>query len=179
MATTHRYPIRFMNPQTSANVGSIYWNVTAPSAAWDAPYWAFDKTGNLDIVLFGLVEAPHDIAGTPNAGIILEWSANSTAGTKISVIVLTKLVTAASTTVHFAPSSLSAETQINTTLSTTAWVRNEVTYPAAGNIASTPAANDMLIVAVKRMGSDTTNDTLAATTPAYLFGGYLRCDTVA
>jgi hypothetical protein len=166
-----------MNPQISANAGSVFWNVTAPSAAWDAPYWAFDKTGNLDVVLFGMVETQPGMSVTPNVAIILEWTANSTAGTKIAVIVSTKLVTAASTTVHFAPSSLTAETQINTTLSTTAWVRNEVTYPASGNLANTPAANDILIVAIKRMGSDTTNDTLSATTPALLFGGYLRCDT--
>jgi len=175
MPTTVRLPLEIRNPQISVNPGAAHFNVAALTA-WDAGYFVFDKTGNVDVVWFGLAFVPANMAVTPAAKIICYWAANSTAGSNIRTQIAAGLVKSADTTNHWNRAALTAETAITTTLSTTAWTQATVTYPASGSLTNQPAANDVYIVKITRLGSDTVNDTLTAATPLFLFGPFLQVD---
>lgn len=171
MATTVALPLEFRNPQVSVNAGSAYFTV-AQLTAWDAGYYVFDKTGSLDVVWYGIAFVPSNMAITPAAKIKVYWTANSTAGSNIRTQIATAIVKDASSTNTWNPASLTAETAVDSTLSTTAWRQLAVT---SGNLTNQPAANDSIIVKITRLGSHV-NDTLAATTPALMFGAFLVVD---
>src|SRR3972149_7447981 len=82
MPTTVRLPLEIRNPQISVNPGAAHFNVAALTA-WDAGYFVFDKTGNVDVVWFGLAFVPANMAVTPAAKINCHWAAHSTAGSNI------------------------------------------------------------------------------------------------
>lgn len=172
MATTVNLPLEFRNPQVSTNAGSAYFTV-AQLTSWDAGYFVFDKTGNLDVVWYGIGWVPSNMAATPNAKIKVYWTANSTVGSNIRTQISSAVVKDAHSTNMWNPTSLTAETAATSTLSTTAWRQLAVT---SGNLTNQPAASDSVIVKIMRVGSDTTNDTLAATTPLFMFGAFLQID---
>lgn len=171
MPTSVSLPIEFRNPQVALNAGSAFVTVAALTA-WDATYFAFDKTGSLDVSWYGIAYAPSNMAATPNAKIKVYWTANSTAGSVIRTQLASAIVKDASSTNTWNPASLTAETAVDSTLSTTAFRQLAVT---SGNLTNQPAANDSLIVKVMRVGSHV-NDTLAATTPALMFAAFLVID---
>lgn len=172
MATTITLPLEFRNPSVSSNPGSAYFTV-AQLTAWDAGYFVFDKTGNVDVTWYGIGYVPANMAVTPAAKIKIYWAANSTAGTNIRTQISSAIVKDDNATNIWNPASLTAETGVTTAMPTTAWRQKAVT---SGNLTNQPAANDSIIVKITRVGSDTTNDTLIASTPLLMLGAFLVID---
>lgn len=163
---TVRLPITWLTPQVSANQGNAYFTVAALTA-WDAGHWELvnGASGNL----YGIVHVPNNLGATPNAAIYLTLAANAVTGA-VRLQVLEASVPAGSS---LNPAALTAETLITTTVPGTARQRFDVRYPATGNLAVTPAANDVLIVRLFRDGGNA-GDTLAA--PVELYEATLQVD---
>ncbi len=102
---------------------------------------------------WGIMRIPEDYssAGT----IILRIAANSTAGQVSTMLVATKVRDTAATW----DAALTAESQVDTTMSTTAYRPSDVTF----TLSTTPAAGSDLVVKVEHVGT-AANDTLAVDT---------------
>lgn len=166
MATTIRLPLDLRNPQINANQGNSFTNVLGLTA-YEASIWEFLK--DVDGKIFGFVPIPANMAATPNAAIILSLAANATSGVTRFSVATARVADGAT----FNVSSITSETAIDTTVPGTAYFRKDVTFPASGNLAVTPVANDIFVVQIYHEGAHA-NDTLAVDT--YLFNAYLRID---
>jgi hypothetical protein len=163
---THHLPLSCDSPD---GTGNAFFQPIALSS-WTAGVYQFAPT--VDGTVFCTIRIPATVAGSPNAAVILEWGANNTAASKgVAWTVSTGKFASGST----ADISLTAETQQNISVPTTAYQRIDTTFPAASNIATAVAAGDELVVKIVRKGSDGVNDTLT-TLNALLFKASLRID---
>jgi len=119
--------------------------------------------------VYGVVLLPSNLATTPNANIGLSVAANATTGSTRMTVSTKSVSNAASLN----PSSLTAETALDTTVPATAWLRKDITFPASGNLGVTVVANDVLLVEITHNG-DHANDTLAV--PTNLVAAWLQVD---
>lgn len=146
-AETRYLSVGLANPDANA-----LWTVSSLTA-WDAARWEFIK----DVIgsVYGIVRVPKELAGTPNAAIVLEISANATSGVTSLQVLSTNVADGGSMN----PGSLTAETTQDITVPGTAYLRKQVTFA----LTNQPAGDDLLIVQVKHRGTDG-NDTLAVNT---------------
>lgn len=166
MATTVRVPIDLRAPRVSSLAGNAHWTVAALTA-WDAGLWQFLK--DVDGKAYGVVGVPKNLAVTPNGKIGVALAANATSGvTRWSV--KTKAIADAES---FNPASLTAETAQDVTVPATAYLRKDVTFPSAGSLGETLAADDLLVVEFFHEGAHA-NDTLAVN--SLLLAAWLQCD---
>lgn len=163
MATTVRIPVSILAPNASANAGNSFYTVVALTAH-DYGHWEFVNAvqGNV----FGQVHVPHNLAATPNAGIICSFAANAVAG--VAVLTVASARVASGATLN--PASLTAETAQNITVPATAYFRFDVTFSP---LSVTPQADDVLLVEILHNGTNV-NDTLAV--HLLLLEAVLQCD---
>lgn len=102
---------------------------------------------------WGIVRVPQDYSS--GGKIVLRIGANSTSGQVCTMKVSTSVKATAATW----DAALTAETQVDTTLSTTAYRPSDVSF----TLSTTPAAGSDLIVKITHVGT-ATNDTLAVDT---------------
>ncbi len=167
MATTVRLPVTLLTPQESVNQGNAYFTVAALTA-YDAGHWELinGATGNL----FGLVHVPNNLNATPNAALLVTCAANATSGNVRLQVKEASVAAGASLN----PASLTAETLQTITVPATAYQRFDVRFPAtSGNLAITPAANNVLLVQISRDGGNA-GDTL--TVPLWVVEATLQVD---
>lgn len=163
---TVRLPITILTPQVSANQGNAYFTVAALTA-WDAGHWELvnGASGNL----YGIVHVPNNLNATPNAALYLTLAANVVSGAARLQVFEASVPAGGSLN----PGALSAEAAQTVAVPGAARQRLDVRFPTAGNLAVTPAANDVLIVRIFRDGSNAA-DTLA--TPVELYEATLQVD---
>lgn len=166
MATTVRIPIDLRAPGVTINAGNAFWTVEGLTAH-DFGSWQF--LPDVDGSIFGIAHVPKNIAGTPDAKIILVLAANSTSGNVTSMNVLTNAVAPDAEDID--PATLTGVGVVDITMPTTAFETKEQSYTLAG----APSADDLLIVEIFHDG-DTGNDTLAENT--IVAEAYLEIDIV-
>lgn len=160
MATV-RVPALLTNPQVASNAGNAFFSVLALSN-YDAGHWEFVK--DVDGKVFGYIGVPPNLAGTPNASLILVTAYNATSG--VSRWSVSTKDPADGETVNV---SFTAETAQDITVPGTAYLRKDVTF----TLTNPPAANDLLVVQVFHEGAHA-NDTVAVN--SLLFAAFLQCD---
>jgi hypothetical protein len=164
---TIRKEISLRTPAMSSLQGNS--TFTAIALTWgDLHVWSFVK--DVDGKVFGLVSVPANLAGTPNAKIVLVLAANATSGVTRFGVATARAADAGSLN----PGSLTAETSQDVTVPATAYLRKDVTFPATLTLAVTPQASDVLLVQITHEGTHA-NDTLAVN--SLLVEAYLVCDT--
>jgi len=164
---TRRIPVQIRSPQTASNPGNAYFNIQALTNQ-DFGCWEYVK--DVDGNTFGVVSVPPEVAGSPNAKIILIIAANATSG-------VTRLNTSTKCVAHDAESvnvSFTADTAQDITVPGTAYLTKKVTF-SAGDLTNA-AANDLIFVKIFHEGTHT-NDTLAVNT--LLIEAYLEVDVLA
>jgi hypothetical protein len=166
VATTVRVPVDLRNARVSSLAGNSFWTVRGLTA-WDAGHWEFAQ--DVDGKAYGVVTLPKNLAGTPNAKLVLAVAANATTGvTRLQVS--TKAI---ADTESLNPATLTAETAQDITVPGTARLRKDVTFPTSGSLGEAVAADDLLVVEFFHVGSHA-NDTLATQTE--LYSAWLQCD---
>jgi hypothetical protein len=155
-------PIALANPASSSDIGNSFWSVLGLTA-WDAGHWEYVK--DVDGLVFGTVRLPHNLAGTPNAAIVLVMAWNATTGVA-SMIVASKNVASGGS---LNPASLTAETVQDQTVPGTAYLRQDMTF----TLTNAPAADDELIVEIEHNGTRT-QDTVAVNT--LMLAAFLKVD---
>lgn len=141
-------------------------SINAPSADGNAFPARVDFSPNVQIVpaflkdvdgtWYGICRVPQNFVGT--AKVILSLAANATTGvTRITV------GTAAPADGESYDVAFTDEPAVDTTVPGTAYLRKDVTFPASGNLATTIAVGDDLIVRIVHNGTHA-NDTLAVDT---------------
>ena len=167
MADTTRIPIDFTNPGVSANAGNAWFApeaMSTPTPDFDAGVWHMLE--DVESRLYGFVTVPNTIGGTPAAKIILQFAANSTAGSAVSRIQVSTRAVADNEDLN---GSMTAETEVSVTMPTTAYRIEEYSR----DMTTDPAAKDLLMVEVFHDGDDAA-DTLAV--PTLLVRGFLEID---
>ena len=161
---TWRIPIDLQNPRITSLSGNCFPDVVA-LANIDKFMWKFVL--DVDGKLYGQVQVPSNLAGTPAAAIVLVIGANDTSGvTRLNVA--TKSL---STDGESYNATLTSDTAQDITVPATARLTKEVTF-TVGDLANI-AANDLLLVEILHEGSHA-NDTLAVNTE--LVAAYFRVD---
>lgn len=162
MGNTTRFPIDLRTPGLTGNPGGSFWSPIALTAAtpdFDLGVWQFVK----DVAggIFGLVNIPNTIGGTPAAKIILTIAANATTGVSRLKIDARPIANDAES-VDQALDTTVAEQDI--TMPATAYLTKEVSFtlPTSGN-GFPVVAKDRLLVRIFHDGTHT-NDTLAVNT---------------
>ena len=152
MATTVHIPGVIETPQTSSNKGNSWWGVEALTNR-DGAGWFFKR--DVDAKVFGKFYVPFNLAGTPNAGIILRCRANVTSGV-FRVSVGAKAVASG----EASDASYTSETAQDITVPGTARQVFTITFPTSGNIGESLAAGDKLEFVIFHEGAHA-NDTVA------------------
>jgi len=156
MADTTRIPIDFRSPAVSHDAGNSFFNVTSLTTAtpdFDLGHFEMIHTGDVDSYIYGIVNIPVSIGGTPAAKVILRLAANATTGD-----VRTRVASLAVANGEGLDQALTAETEVTTSMPGTAFEIEEISV----TLTNAPSANDTILVEFRREASDTGNDTLAA-----------------
>lgn len=103
-------------------------------------------TGNL----YGTVSVPNNVAGTPNAAIILVCACQDTSGNAILQVGEFRVPSGMAVN-----GSFTTESPQTIAVPGTAMQRFDVTFPTAGNLAVTPQANDELFIEINLSSSST------------------------
>lgn len=160
MPTIH-VPVNLTNPRVSSLAGNAFFSILALTN-WDAGHWEFVK--DVDGKVYGTVEVPPNITGTPNAALILVTAYNATSG--IARWSVKSKDPADGETLN---ASFTSETAQDITVPATAYLRKDVTFI----LTNAPAGSDLLLVEVFHEGAHA-NDTVAVN--SLVFGAFLRVD---
>lgn len=153
MASTTRIPIDLRVPRTTSLSGNAYWSpVNDTTSTVDFARWVMVK--DVESKVYGYVQVPATIGGTPAAKIILTIRANATTG--VTSLQVSTLAVADGESYDQA---LTAETRQDITVPATAKMRKEVSF----TLTNPPSASDHLLVEVFHDG-DQANDTLGVDT---------------
>lgn len=174
MADTTRIPIALDTPAVSHSQGLSYWAPEPLATAtpdFDMGAWQMDEDS--ESWIYGRVNVPNTIGGTPAAKIILIIAANDTAGTKADIGINARPIANDGEALDQALDTTVAYQSI--TMPTTAYetVEASFTLPTSGN-GFPVAAKDQLLVGINRDADDATNDTLNA--KLLIVGAYLEID---
>lgn len=156
------FPLQVRVPRTQTLAGNSFSSVIALTN-YDWEVWEF--LPSVDGAVYAWLEVPQEIAGSPTQQVVLNWAANNTTAAKQVAWLVSVANVAAGSTLN---ASLTALTQANIAVPTTAYQR----VSTAVTITNTLAAGDLLIIEIRRKGSDAVNDTLT-TLNALLDSAYL------
>lgn len=161
---TRRIPLEIRNPRGTTLPGNSYFSVEALTNI-DFGMWTFVK--DVDGKIYAVVNAPPEMAVTPNAKIIFIIAANATSGvTRLNQS--SKCVAEDGETINV---SLTADTAQDITVPGTAYFTKKVSF--TGGDLTNVAANDVIFIELFHEGSHG-NDTLAVNT--LLVDAYLEID---
>ena len=148
---TLKIPVDLRNPRFTSLAGNTFWNVIALTNV-DLGVWDFLK--DVQGKIYGVVQLPKAINATPAAKIVLSIAANATSG--VTSFIVSSKDPADGETYNV---TLTNETQIDTTVPATAYLRKDISF----TLTNAPAAGDELVVVISHEGQHA-NDTLAVDT---------------
>ena len=162
MATTTRFPIDLRVPGVTGNPGNAFWLpivLTAATPGFDLGCWQFllDVEGDI----FGIINIPNTIGGTPAGKIILTIAANATTGASRLSVDARPIANDAESLDQVLDTTVAAQ---DITLPATAYMTKEVSFtlPTSGN-GFPVVAKDRLLIRLVHEGAHA-NDTLAVNT---------------
>lgn len=159
---TIRVPLKIQNPRVATLAGNSWPDILGLTNIDDF-IWTFDN--DVESRVYAKVTAPSNLNATPNAKIVYVLKANSTAGQVTRFTISSAWVADAAS----GNPTLTAETAVDTTMPTTAYLHKEVSV----TLTPTVAAKDIGYIEITHNG-DHANDTLAVDT--LLIEAYLECD---